>query len=217
MAGWPNTRLHLMAVYQQVLLMRRVKLTAATGGRRTLGEASASHESWCRTMYVNARAVIERETPDGLEIVIQTRNKPYEEQQLELPGGQVEEFESLVQALRREVKEETGLTVTHIEGLNTLVETKDQGTRVECIRPFAVYQTVKGPVDSMGVYFRCQAEGELLSQGDGTKNPHWTPVAQVKAWIDADARKFSWVDRAGLLFYLGVVDHADYRREARAR
>jgi 8-oxo-dGTP pyrophosphatase MutT (NUDIX family) len=47
-------------------------------------------------MYVNARAIIERETSSGTMILIQVRNKPYEGGKwLELPGGRVEEFESL--------------------------------------------------------------------------------------------------------------------------
>ena len=38
-------------------------------------------------MHVNARAIIERETPNGREIVIQVRNKPHEGgKRIELPG-----------------------------------------------------------------------------------------------------------------------------------
>ena len=50
-------------------------------------------------MFVNARAIIERETCAGTEIVVQVRNKPQEGGKwIELPGGRVEEFESLVGA-----------------------------------------------------------------------------------------------------------------------
>jgi 8-oxo-dGTP pyrophosphatase MutT (NUDIX family) len=157
-------------------------------------------------MYVNARAIIERETAAGTEIVVQTRNKPHEGgTSIELPGGRVEEFESLVGALRREVREETGLVVTHVEGLRTKVDMEAGDTNVECLRPYAVYQTIRGPVDSMGVYFRCRAEGELLSVGHETEGMRWLPVRQVAAWMREDAGQFSWVDRAGLLFYLREV------------
>lgn len=154
-------------------------------------------------MFVNARAIIERDTPSGTEIVVQTRNKPHEGgKSIELPGGRVEEFESLVAALKREVREETGLTLTHIEGIVTQVNTQTTDTEVECLRPFAVYQTTRGPVDSMGVYFRCQGEGSLLEVGDETLHPHWVPIVQIAQWMAQDAGQFDWVDQAGLLFYL---------------
>lgn len=154
-------------------------------------------------MYVNTRAIIEQKTADGLMILVQVRNKPYEGGKwLELPGGRVEEFESLVTALRREVREETGLEVTLIEGLDTRLETGSMDANVECLVPFAVYQTIRGPVDSIGIYFLCHAEGQLLITGDETENINWISVEQVAQWMRDEPEKFDWVDRAGLLYYL---------------
>lgn len=153
-------------------------------------------------MYVNARAIIERTGPDGVEILLQTRDKPGERQQLELPGGQVEAYESLLDALRREVLEETGLTVDRIEGQDTRLVSAGEQASVECLRPLAAYQTLEGPVDSMGVYFRCSAQGSLVSRGDGSRAAQWVSRAQLRSWMDADVERFSWVDRAGLRFYL---------------
>ncbi|MFC5650674.1 NUDIX hydrolase [Paenibacillus solisilvae] len=94
--------------------------------------------------FVNSRAIIERTQEEAIEIVVQTRNKPGGPQRLELPGGRIEPYESFLAALIREVKEETGLDVVEIEGEETRIDTVgiDPDFEVECIQPFAVYQTV---------------------------------------------------------------------------
>lgn len=154
-------------------------------------------------MHVNARALIERVNGEQVELLIQIRNKPYEGRtSIELPGGRVEEYESLVAALRREVREETGLELSFIDGMETRIETNGAHANVECLQTFAVYQTLRGPVDSMGVYFLCQAEGQLLDSGDETERPRWVPVSEIAQWLGDDPEQFSFVDRAGLVYYL---------------
>lgn len=153
---------------------------------------------------VNSRAIIERTLNGTIEIVVQTRNKPDGPQRIELPGGRIEQYESLVNALIREVKEETGLDVIEIEGEDTRIDTIgiDPNFEVECIQPFGAYQTIKGPFDSVGVYFRCKAQGELLKSGDETKNPRWITVDKLRRLMNDDPLQFSDIDRAGILFYL---------------
>lgn len=153
--------------------------------------------------YVNARAIVERKGSDDTEIVIQTRNKKNEES-LELPGGRLEEFESIFDGLRREVFEETGLTVIEVEGSHKRIDTRgiNPEFEVECLEPYCVYQTIKGPVDSMGMYFICKVEGNLLEAGDETTNIRWETVEEVYRLMIEDQKQFSDVDRAGLKYYL---------------
>lgn len=154
--------------------------------------------------YVNSRAIIERFKDGEPEIVIQRRTKTDSSYKFELPGGRIEPFESLVQALIREVKEETGLDVYEIEGNETRVDTIgiNPEFEVECLKPFAAYQTVKGPVDSVGYYFRCKAKGELLEAGDETADIEWMKVRELLKLFVADPLDFSDVDRAGIKYYL---------------
>ncbi|MCR8656709.1 NUDIX hydrolase [Paenibacillus endoradicis] len=153
--------------------------------------------------YVNARAIVEREGNDITEIIIQTRNKKNEES-LELPGGRLELYESILDGLRREVYEETGLTVIEVEGSQKRIDTCgiNPNFEVECLEPYCVYQTIKGPVDSIGMYFICKVEGNHFEVGDETTNIRWETVDEVYSLMIEDPRQFSDVDRAGLKYYL---------------
>lgn len=154
-------------------------------------------------IYVNVRAIIERQGAMGTEIVIQKRMKSYEAgTPYELPGGRLKTFESYIDGLKREVYEETGLHVTKIFGEETKFETKEVDSKVEIMKPFAIYQTTKGPVDSLGAYFRCIASGELLTEGDDTADIKWISVEELDRLLTNNLIDFSWVDRAGIMYYL---------------
>lgn len=153
-------------------------------------------------IYVNVRALIIRETDFGEEILVQRRVKKHEENNLmELPGGRLEKFETLIGCLKREIKEETGLDLESIIDPIHRVETNtNDGFTVECMKPFAVYQTIEGPVDSMGVYFRCRAKGDLLEKGDETDTIEWVSHTKLQTLLEED--RLSGVDRAGVQYYL---------------
>ncbi|CAI6035491.1 hypothetical protein PAECIP112173_00804 [Paenibacillus sp. JJ-100] len=159
--------------------------------------------------YVNTRAIIERQIDDHIEIVIQNRVKPNEPLTIELPGGRIEPFESLIQALKREVKEETGLDLSEIEGEELRIVTEGNSFEVECVKPFVAYQTVKGPVDSLGYYFRCKAIGELLKSGDETSGIRWIRIKDLRALLEDNPLQFSDIDRAGIQYYLNQLNYKE--------
>lgn len=100
--------------------------------------------------------------------------------------------------------EETGLEVIFVEGEASKIKTTKEagGFSIECLRPSAVYQTLNGPVDSMGVYFKCRAKGILKDAGDCTLKAKWIDINELKALVNNNQQLFSEIDLAGILFYL---------------
>lgn len=153
--------------------------------------------------WPNVRAFIERQIDGVLHLVIQERRKPNEPPLLELPGGSLEKYEPLLECLRREVFEETGLRITQILDDPERVAQVNQGDHeAECVRPFAAYQTLRGTFPSMGVYFRCHADGELLSQGDGAANARWVSIHELTRLVAEEPDALLTFELAGIRQWL---------------
>ena len=150
-------------------------------------------------IYVNARAIIEKTTNGQTKVIVQWRNK-IGEGCYEFPGGQLEEYESFYDALKREVKEETGLDIVQATGQDSCFQI-DGNMVCECFKPYSVYQTLEGGVDSTGAHFICQATGELLSEGDDSKDIKWITLDELKELVK-EAGKFNPVDRVAAVLYL---------------
>ncbi|NTX99424.1 NUDIX domain-containing protein [Deinococcus sp. JMULE3] len=151
-----------------------------------------------KDFYVNARAVIERDGEHGREVLLQVRAKPGQPRTLELPGGQLDPFESIPAALRREVMEETGLTVTAFLDDPRATTSSAPGGDVECLTPAFVYQTTRGPVDSVGFFFRVQVSGDPLTRGDHAEAPRWVPLRDLRTQIQTRPEDFNWLTLAAL-------------------
>lgn len=151
-------------------------------------------------IHVNVRGLLVRESANGKQLLIQLRKRAGEAAVYELPGGRINEFEKMVDGLRREIMEETGLTVEMIYGEQESVITTGRSFSMECIKPYASYQTIEGPVDSFGVYFLCEAEGEPQKEGDDSADVHWAGLTEVRKLIDE--KRFSEIDLPVVLMFL---------------
>ena len=151
-------------------------------------------------IHVNVRGILVREVADEKQLIIQLRKRNGEPEVYELPGGRINEYEKIVDGLKREIAEETGLIVKSIHGEQDAITTIGNSFSMECIRPFSAYQTLEGSVDSFGIHFICEVEGDLLTTGDDTADIHWANRCEIQNLIDA--HKFSEIDLPAILMFL---------------
>ncbi|MEH6444851.1 MAG: NUDIX domain-containing protein [Oceanospirillaceae bacterium] len=152
-------------------------------------------------------AIIERETSAGKEILIQERfkpNSPTETGLLEIPAGKIRKFENLFDTLRREVLEETGLTIEHIdaEQHSDLLNMHDYSV-LSC-EPFCVSQNISGSYPILVITFLCRANGKLLSATNESKNIRWIAISQLAKLLESEAESFYAMHIYALKKYLNI-------------
>ena len=109
-------------------------------------------------------AIIEKIINNEKYILIQTRQKengPETNGMLEVPAGKIREYENIFEALRREVREETGLTITKILGEDKKISNLIKGNEVISYTPYCITQNLSGAYSIILNTFLCEAEGEF--------------------------------------------------------
>ncbi|MCY6483428.1 NUDIX domain-containing protein [Clostridium aestuarii] len=133
-------------------------------------------------------------TIDEIEyILIQERCKEdggAENGLIEIPAGKIREFENIFDCLRREIWEETGLTVTEIEGENDTVIIEANGYKAINYMPFACAQNIDGNYPIMVQTFICKAQGKILDETNETKNIRWVSLNELKDMLDNNEEDF---------------------------
>ena len=154
-----------------------------------------------------ADAIIERTIKDKKYILIQERwkeNMPSEKGLLEIPGGKIREFENIYDCLRREVKEETGLEITNINGEEDSIIIEYGDYKVINYNPFACAQNIIGYYPIMTEIFICEARGELLTHSNESKNLRWISLEELSNLLKQNEKCFYPMIRIALKKYLNM-------------
>lgn len=154
--------------------------------------------------YVSA--IIERENNGKTEVLIQTRWKPGREYHntIEIPAGVLDKgFENVLDAVKREVKEETGLEVSEIINLDETKVHSPNNDASFAFRPFACTQQLKGGLPWVGFTFLCKVkDGETKYQEDETRDIRWVEKSELKRMIEDSPEKFFTLHLGSLEMYL---------------
>jgi len=138
-------------------------------------------------------AIIEKNEKGVDYILVQERNKQNgvpENGLLEIPAGKIREYENIFNALRREIMEETGLTITEIQGEDESVECECNGYTVISFNPFYSSQNLSGVYSIILQTFICKAEGNMLEKSDESINIRWIQISELKELLEKDQSIF---------------------------
>lgn len=160
-----------------------------------------------------AGGIIERTLPDGtVELLLQTRWKPDRDPlysgTFEFPAGKMDiPFENVYDTLKREIMEETGLTLKQVKNDSQTNEISlRQNDLAFGFRPFCCVQQLRNGQPWVGFIFLCEVENNRLPipKHDETKNPQWVNRDVVKELIQTCPEKFFSLELPALKYYFGL-------------
>lgn len=125
---------------------------------------------------------------------------------LEIPAGKIREDESIFEALKREVWEETGLNITTVQGEDESSCLDVAGNKTMLFSPYCMTQNLSGA--SSGAYsiilsiFICEAEGEPLKYTNETENIRWMKRDELEDIVYKSPEKVFLMHTQALRKYL---------------
>lgn len=132
-------------------------------------------------------AILFRVRDDQIEIFIQTRFKPDRSPNysglIEIPAGNIDGYENVYAALRREVKEECNLDIVKIiDDFQGTVKEPRPNDQAFVFRPFICQQALQtnNGLPWAGFVFLCQAAGEVRLDSSEAEEPRWVSIDELR-------------------------------------
>jgi 8-oxo-dGTP pyrophosphatase MutT (NUDIX family) len=151
-------------------------------------------------------AIVEREHGGEVQVLLQVRWKPETDPAYsgtwEIPAGAIEKGERVYDALRREVYEETGLTVTRIvPDVRTAVYARGEDAAYAFL-PFCCQQQTRG-LQRVGVVFLCQVEDAPPAPNPAeVREVRWVSRAELEHMLEDEPEAFFTFQLGTLNYYI---------------
>jgi 8-oxo-dGTP pyrophosphatase MutT (NUDIX family) len=156
-------------------------------------------------------AIIERVHNGQVEVLLQTRWKPDRDPiysgTLEIPAGGIHKYENVYDALRREVREETGLRVLRITPDIRTEEFAPREDGAFAFVPFCCQQQTRGGMSRVGFVFICEVEDKPpVAKPDEAQDIRWMTRADLKRLIATRPERIFTFQLGALNYYLNHCD-----------
>jgi len=124
---------------------------------------------------------------------------------LEIPACGEDLYENVLDAIKREVFEETGLEI--IKFIDTDIPDpieNNHGDLSIAFRPYLCQQVLKttGGLSWIGYVFRCEVKGEITMNLNEAKDPRWLTIPELKNYLKEFPNKVFSLQYATLLKYV---------------
>lgn len=155
--------------------------------------------------------IIERRHGGKPQLLMQTRIHTYQSiynGTLEFAAGKLDiQYENIYDALAREIKEETGLTLTRIiDDVQTKVHKPQKHDAAFGFRPFFCTQQLRDGFPWIGFVFRCEvADGQPVDREGESKDVHWMDAADVKKIFEQTPEKLFTLEVPAWEYYFQTV------------
>lgn len=156
-------------------------------------------------------ALIERDHGGHKQILVQTRWKPDRDPEysgtLEIPAGWIDEYEDVHEALRREIKEETGLTVTQIIPDRRTATHSPREDGAFAFESFCCQQMIQGGRPYVGFVFLCRVrDEEPREQKEETRDVRWMDAEELRSLFESAPEKIFTLQLGVIDYYLNYAD-----------
>lgn len=128
---------------------------------------------------------------------------------IEIPAGVIDAYESIHDALAREIKEETNLDIVEVlDNYQSDIESPNDCDKSFVFKPFLCQQVLKtnNGLSWIGFVFLCEVQGNVQIEKSEARNPQWVTMDKLRNMLDKKPESFFSLQLPVLKYYINFCN-----------